>query len=196
MCALMQHRWTAFIAGLAVGVSTGAALTYWAARCRQNRHQPKSHDTPNLMHDVMQDDILREHFTRTIQFFGEDAQQSLANSLVVVVGLGVRSNDVTTWLMITTCIRGLEVTQRTCCYVLVSVDCASLTLTSCPSRLSTDMPLPRVPTSGSPRPLSWLHTSRWGNLGDRWPGAAMITPPRPGHSSRGTCGSYGCHVHC
>lgn len=43
------------------------------------------------MSNVMQDDILREHFTRTIQFFGEDAQQSLADSLVVVVGLGVRA---------------------------------------------------------------------------------------------------------
>lgn len=36
----------------------------------------------------MEDDILKEHFTRNIQFFGEEAQKKIANSFVVVVGLG------------------------------------------------------------------------------------------------------------
>lgn len=84
-----NHHPTLFLAGVVVG----ATLTYWwAARCRRSAEPVRpadSHKTPRIMSNIMQDDILREHFTRTIQFFGQDAQQSLADSLVVVVGLGV-----------------------------------------------------------------------------------------------------------
>ena len=42
------------------------------------------------MSQVLEDEVLKEHMTRNIQFFGEAAQLDLANSFVVVVGLGVR----------------------------------------------------------------------------------------------------------
>ena len=37
---------------------------------------------------VAEDEILAEHFTRNVQFFGVEAQQRVAESFVVVVGLG------------------------------------------------------------------------------------------------------------
>lgn len=37
---------------------------------------------------LLEDDILREHFTRNMQFFGEEAQVKISKSFVVVVGLG------------------------------------------------------------------------------------------------------------
>lgn len=37
----------------------------------------------------LDDDIVAEHFTRNVQFFGREAQQKIMGSFVVVVGLGV-----------------------------------------------------------------------------------------------------------
>jgi hypothetical protein len=37
------------------------------------------------------DEILSEHLTRNVQFFGIEKQKIIANSFVVVVGLGVRA---------------------------------------------------------------------------------------------------------
>ena len=37
----------------------------------------------------LEDDILAEHFTRNVQFFGREGQQQIMRSFVVVVGLGV-----------------------------------------------------------------------------------------------------------
>lgn len=37
---------------------------------------------------VAEDEILAEHFTRNVQFFGVEAQQRVADSFVIVVGLG------------------------------------------------------------------------------------------------------------
>ena len=39
-----------------------------------------------------QDDILSEHLTRNVQFFGMEGQKKIANSFVVVVGLGVSAS--------------------------------------------------------------------------------------------------------
>ena len=36
----------------------------------------------------MDDEIVREHFTRNIQFFGEKGQQRVARAFIIVVGLG------------------------------------------------------------------------------------------------------------
>ena len=41
------------------------------------------------MDGVLTDEVLKEQLTRNIQFFGEKVQLDLANSFVVVVGLGV-----------------------------------------------------------------------------------------------------------
>ena len=35
------------------------------------------------------DDILAEHFTRNVQFFGREGQEKIMQSFVVVIGLGV-----------------------------------------------------------------------------------------------------------
>lgn len=85
----MTNNNQAFLAGAAVGA---AASYYWfVLRCRSTSVAPSPADTtkPACIRNVLQDDILREHFTRNIQFFGEEAQQRLADSLIVVVGLGV-----------------------------------------------------------------------------------------------------------
>ena len=37
----------------------------------------------------LDDDIVAEHFTRNVQFFGREAQQKIMGSFIVVVGLGV-----------------------------------------------------------------------------------------------------------
>lgn len=39
--------------------------------------------------DFLKDDVLKEQFTRNVQFFGEDGQSRIASAFVVVVGLGV-----------------------------------------------------------------------------------------------------------
>lgn len=37
-----------------------------------------------------EDEILKEQFTRNVQFFGQDGQSKVTQSFVVVIGLGVR----------------------------------------------------------------------------------------------------------
>ena len=39
-----------------------------------------------------EDEVIAEQLTRNVQFFGEDAQQRIADAFVVVVGLGVGVN--------------------------------------------------------------------------------------------------------
>ena len=41
---------------------------------------------------ALNDDIMKEHFTRNIQFFGHEGQQRIFQSAVVVIGLGVCSD--------------------------------------------------------------------------------------------------------
>lgn len=38
----------------------------------------------------LKDDILAEHFTRNVQFFGREGQERIMGSFVIVVGLGVK----------------------------------------------------------------------------------------------------------
>lgn len=52
----------------------------------QEQHAPAA--TEAFSHSL-DDDIVAEHFTRNVQFFGRDAQQQIMHSFVVVVGLGV-----------------------------------------------------------------------------------------------------------
>ena len=40
----------------------------------------------------LEDEILAEHFTRNVQFFGREGQQRIMGSFVVVIGLGVSSS--------------------------------------------------------------------------------------------------------
>ncbi len=81
-----------FITGTIVGASAAAALSYYWLRCRTSVNLTAADSTKRAVsiRNVLHDDILKEHFTRNIQFFGEEAQQRFADSLVVVVGLGVR----------------------------------------------------------------------------------------------------------
>ena len=48
-------------------------------------------EPPLGLQEALKDDILTEHFTRNIQFFGKEGQQAIFDSTVAVVGLGVRS---------------------------------------------------------------------------------------------------------
>jgi hypothetical protein len=38
----------------------------------------------------LDDEILGEHFTRNVQFFGREGQEKIMGAFVIVVGLGVR----------------------------------------------------------------------------------------------------------
>lgn len=51
----------------------------------------KDRQSPNAASSShsLDDDIVAEHFTRNVQFFGRDAQERIMASFVVVVGLGV-----------------------------------------------------------------------------------------------------------
>ena len=40
----------------------------------------------------LDDEIVSEHFTRNIQFFGRASQERIMQSFVIVVGLGVNSH--------------------------------------------------------------------------------------------------------
>ena len=40
----------------------------------------------------LDDEIVSEHFTRNIQFFGRPSQERIMQSFVIVVGLGVSSH--------------------------------------------------------------------------------------------------------
>ena len=86
---------------LLAGAAAGALFCAWAYRRRSlsgdftSAHSEAT--TPRTQHaagltvaaDALQDDILREQFTRNIQFFGEAAQAKVFGSFVVIVGLGV-----------------------------------------------------------------------------------------------------------
>ena len=99
-----DHRVGERTALLLAGAATGAVICAWAYRRRSlvgNSGLAHSEaETPRTQHaagltvaaDALQDDILREQFTRNIQFFGEAAQAKVFRSFVVIVGLGVRAN--------------------------------------------------------------------------------------------------------
>lgn len=97
--------WGAFAVGVAagIGVSVAAWRLYSITHDGWTRAPPKS-SKGNAIDDVggggdgigmgkrlLDDEVLREQLTRNIQFFGENVQVKLADSFVVVVGLGVRS---------------------------------------------------------------------------------------------------------
>lgn len=56
----------------------------------QRQHQDAQAVQPaSSVRNFLQDEVLVEQLTRNVQFFGEEAQQTIANSFVIVVGLGV-----------------------------------------------------------------------------------------------------------
>ncbi len=57
---------------------------------KQVHHHQHPPATSTSSHSL-EDDIVAEHFTRNVQFFGREAQQKIMGSFVVVVGLGVSS---------------------------------------------------------------------------------------------------------
>ena len=83
---------------LLVGAAAGALLYTWLRPRHTN--ETSSANKPyeaqgvaglTIAADALQDDILREQFTRNIQFFGEGPQTQVFRSFVVIVGLGVRA---------------------------------------------------------------------------------------------------------
>ena len=91
-----------FLAGGAVGaVIAATALQYlrrrdWNSSSRQydsleqkeHRSTLESQATPD-MGNFLDDEVLKEQFTRNVQFFGEQGQLKVANASVIVIGLGV-----------------------------------------------------------------------------------------------------------
>lgn len=85
------------------GAATGALAYAWISRRKQlatdpaaDSHKPTTLETQHaggltVAADALQDDIMREQFTRNIQFFGDAAQAKVFGSFVVIVGLGVRA---------------------------------------------------------------------------------------------------------
>jgi hypothetical protein len=91
----------AFAAGAFAGAALSAASLWYYYRSQQpaaNRllpaavaasSQPAAHTAS--LRDFESDEILAEHLTRNVQFFGIEKQKQIANAFVVVVGLGVSS---------------------------------------------------------------------------------------------------------
>lgn len=92
---------TVFLAGTAVGAS--ALFLGHLVYSRYARHLGKAfqasrpvgngHASASRAFDVADfenDEVVAEHLTRNIQFFGPEAQKKIAGSFVVVIGLGVR----------------------------------------------------------------------------------------------------------
>jgi hypothetical protein len=92
----------AFAAGAFAGAALSAASLWYYYRNQQpaaNRlpqaavaasSQPAAAHNASLR-DFESDEILAEHLTRNVQFFGLEKQKQIATSFVVVIGLGVSS---------------------------------------------------------------------------------------------------------
>ena len=91
-----------FLAGGAVGaIAALSALQYlrhgdWnAAARRYDSVEDKALRAPQISSPTagpstfLDDEILREQFTRNVQFFGQEGQLKVASAFVVVIGLGV-----------------------------------------------------------------------------------------------------------
>lgn len=111
----MQDRTSFLVGALIGGAASAAAVYYWTSRTNAGAAAagaaPKAAATapaavgggtgsssnaaggaaPSAhgVADFDKDDILMEQLTRNVQFFGLEAQKKIANSFVVVVGLGV-----------------------------------------------------------------------------------------------------------
>lgn len=85
------------------GAAVGAGALYFARRSLAQFSKPThvfiKHDQvdaaalPNKEFDLADfenDEVVSEHLTRNIQFFGPESQKRIAGSFVVVIGLGVR----------------------------------------------------------------------------------------------------------
>ena len=93
----MDSRFVAaFVAGGIAGACMSCTLLYRrdaeaAAAARNELGLAKTTSTSDRQVSTfthMDDEIVREHFTRNIQFFGEKGQQRVARAFIVVIGLG------------------------------------------------------------------------------------------------------------
>lgn len=96
-----RREWMAF----AMGSLAGAGLAYvcinhWRETSRKatlgdaqlsSAMQDLDQQSKNRPGDFLEDEIVKEHLTRNIQFFGRESQLQISKSFVVVVGLGVSS---------------------------------------------------------------------------------------------------------
>ena len=93
----------AFASGAALAAAATAYLCasprrswswWWKARglsadALQSPAAPSSGAEHIGLDSALDDDIMREHFTRNIQFFGPESQQHIFGAFVTVIGLGV-----------------------------------------------------------------------------------------------------------
>ena len=97
---MVAHSQGAVIAAAAAaGAAAGAAICALYYLRSNASAQPPSPRPPSLaptaiplasVRNFDEDDILAEQLTRNVQFFGLENQKLIAQSFVVVVGLGVR----------------------------------------------------------------------------------------------------------
>lgn len=107
----MERRpWVIF----AMGGLAGASLAYvccnhwksgWTkamlkdAQAAPGTRQESLEQSKTRPEDFVEDEIVKEHLTRNIQFFGQEGQLQISKAFVVVVGLGVRSVGGSCWWM-------------------------------------------------------------------------------------------------
>ncbi len=92
-----MSEWKTYSVCLMAGALAGAGAVYvalgWRRAAIATAPQPQSIGTAEKstvkVKDFLKDEVLSEQLTRNVQFFGEEGQQAIANSFVVVVGLGV-----------------------------------------------------------------------------------------------------------
>lgn len=65
----------------------------WDALDRQGEPSTSAHAGEDMARLLEEDEVVAEHLTRNVQFFGLPAQQRIAGAFVVVIGLGVRRGE-------------------------------------------------------------------------------------------------------
>jgi hypothetical protein len=84
--------------------------------------QPAAAHTASLK-DFENDEILAEHLTRNVQFFGVDKQKAIASSFVVVIGLGVSTGYVTALSAVAQLVDCLAILRAPASNIRLSAEC-------------------------------------------------------------------------
>lgn len=78
--------------GVTIHASAGTTAAGSQPQAQATTSGRHAHGGASLRH-FETDEILSEHLTRNVQFFGLEAQRRICNSFVVVVGLGVSASS-------------------------------------------------------------------------------------------------------
>jgi hypothetical protein len=86
------------LAFFCAGALAGACLVYGAYRPLALAAGPPAASSRPPVEFSLDDEILSEALARNVQFFGREGQQRVSDAFVVVVGLGVRAQDLLQYL--------------------------------------------------------------------------------------------------